>query len=228
MIGVLPGPLTIAVGRGPTNSQQLPNCPLHKGMLRPNGHLPPPPVLLVCTSIPTNLGQHLCNVLLGRGDRPARLANLGHGRTDQEGVEEQRSHTYAVELLIQCPIPADQEGLAAGVGGQERRGHRTRKGAEVEDQALLALARGVLHQQRYGDSAHAQGGTDIDLGNSFDLLHIRLGEEDGDGVGHADVVDQDTQVERGEELFELLEIILARFGKIDCNRLDLGRGVGQA
>lgn len=49
---------------------------------------------------------------------------------------------------------------------------------------------------------------------------IRLEEGDGDGVGLADIVDEDRDIEVGDEVFEAVEVGGSGFGVVE--REDLG------
>lgn len=150
------------------------------------------------TARAADLAQHRLDELLGVGDQRGRLADLGHGCGDQMGLHALDVHAVGLQLGAESSAPLLQEGLAAGVGRQQRSGEEATEGGHGEDETALAL----LHAggDELGDS---EGGHAVD---DDDVVHLLLGglvEGHGDVVAQADVVDQDGDVQTIDQLGQL-------------------------
>lgn len=91
------------------------------------------------TSGTTNLAQSSSNKLLGVGNGGASALDLGHGRGNQVGLHKLDMNSVGLELRTKSTAPLLQEGLAAGVSGQERSREDTAKGSHSEDETTTTL-----------------------------------------------------------------------------------------
>ncbi|OSS47668.1 hypothetical protein B5807_07317 [Epicoccum nigrum] len=171
------------------------------------------------TARAADLAQYRLDELFGVGDQCGRLANLGHGRSNQVRLHALDVHTVGLQLRAESSGPLLQEGLAARVGCQKRGGEETTEGGHGEDETALAL----LHAG--GDElGHPEGGHAVDDDDVVHLLLRSLVEGHGDVVAQADVVDQDGDVQTIDQLGQLGVVCILVLRKVHGQDLDGGLG----
>lgn len=124
------------------------------------------------------------------GDQDARAPDLGHGRRDEVAENEVDVDALRLQLRRQRRAPVLQEGLAARVGREVRRGGPTRERPEGKNEALSA----ARHAGR-DDLRRLEGPEAVDRHDILELLAGRLGKGHGDRVALPHVVDQHAHVE---------------------------------
>lgn len=188
------------------------NNPQHQSM-RPPRRVGVREVLVNASA---DLSERRTDKVLGVGDRNARLADLAHGGRHE--VADNKLHVDAVRLELRSERagPVLQERLGARVRSQVGRGDPASEGAHGEDEARLAL----LHDGG-DDLGGLEGAEAVDGDDVLELLAGGLDEGNGDAVGLADVVDEDADVEAGDELGETVVVGAVVAGVVHGEDLDL-------
>ena len=107
-----------------------------------------------------------------------------------------------------------EEGLAAGVGGEEGGGEEPAGRSHGEDETALAR-----------DHAGSDGLGDLECGHAVDgddvvhLLSSCFYERNGDAVALSNVVDQDADVQSVDELSQRGIVAVLVLGKVHCQGL---------
>mmetsp|Transcript_23470 Transcript_23470/g.51482 ORF Transcript_23470/g.51482 Transcript_23470/m.51482 type:complete len:363 (+) Transcript_23470:191-1279(+) len=107
------------------------------------------------------------------------------------------------------------EALGAGVLSEQRRRTPTGTRAGVHDGAPLPLdhaGRGAIAQD---DAGHPHRGVDVELNEARDLVVLELVEILCEGVGHADVVDQHTNIKLAHLVLDSLPSSLVEVAVVD-------------
>lgn len=128
-------------------------------------------------------------------------------------------HAVWLELGAKSSGPLLQEGLAAGVGGQERGREEATERCHGENQTALALLHAGGNELRDPERSHA-----VDYNDVVHLLFGSLVERHGNVVAETDVVHQDGDVEPVDELRELGVVGVLVLRKVHCQCLDRGLG----
>lgn len=159
---------------------------------------------------PPDLGQHAPHIRARRGDERSGVPDLAHRRGDHVGLHQSDGDVVLGELGPERGAPLLQERFAPRVGGQQRGGDESAKGAHGQDQAALAV-----HHARCDQPGDAEGGHAV---HRDDLAHLGLGgfgEGHGDAVRDADIVDQDGDVQAAHQILQAGVILVPVEGKID-------------
>jgi hypothetical protein len=137
-----------------------------------------------------DLGERSGDELARRGHHGAGAANLAHGARDEMALDD--AHVDAGGGEPHGPVL--QEGLAAGVGRQQRGREDAAEGGHGEYQAAAAGDEEGRDERR-----HAQRRAAVDGDDAVHLGARRLEERHGDRVGLADVVDEHGHVEPSQQ-----------------------------
>lgn len=197
----------VAVG---TNS--VLNNPLENGVAPPGGV----GVGEGLGAVEANLAESRADERLGAGDEEAAAADLAHSSGDEVADNKVDIDALVLELGRESAAPVLEESLAAAVGGEVGSGHDTGERAHGEDKTLLALGK---------DGSDNLGGLEcaeaVDGDNVLELVAVGLKEGNGDAVGLANVVDQDTNVEALDELGKTLVVGIIVLGEVHGEGLGL-------
>lgn len=167
-------------------------------------------------AVEANLAESSADELLGVGDEEAGAADLAHGSGNEVADNKVDIDALVLELGRESAAPVLEERLAAAVGGEVGGGHNTGERAHGKDKTLLALGE---------DGSDNLGGLEcaeaVDGDNVLELVAVGLEERNGNAVGLANVVDQDTNVEALDELGETLVVGIVVLGEVHGESLGL-------
>lgn len=167
-------------------------------------------------AVEANLAESRADELLGVGNEEAGAADLAHGSGDEVADNKVDIDALILELGRKSAAPVLEESLAAAVGREVGSGHDTGKRAHGKDKTLLALGE---------DGSDNLGGLEcseaVDGDNVLELVAVGLEERNGDAVGLANVVDQDTNVETLDEFSKTLVVGIVVLGEVHGEGLGL-------
>lgn len=167
-------------------------------------------------AVEANLAESGADELLGVGNEKAGAANLAHGSGDEVANNKVDIDALVLELRRESAAPVLEESLAAAVGGEVWSGHNAGERAHGKDKTLLALG------EDWSDNLSGLECTEaVDGDNVLELVAVGLEERNGDAVGLANVVDQDTNVEALDELAKTLVVGIVVLGEVHGEGLGL-------
>ncbi len=201
-------------GQRAVHARNVLNEPQHESMA------PPGRIGVGCSLVRAgaNLAEGGLDKGAGVGDEQAGAANLAHGRGDEMAQDELDIDIVVGKLRGQGVAPLLEEGLAARVCGQVRRGGPAAKRAHGQDKTALALL-----QDRGNNLGHLERAQAVDGDDALQLVAGGLEEGHGDAVALADIVDQDADVEALDKLGEAVVVGVVVLGKVHRKGLDLRR-----